>query len=82
MQQTPRRLNLAFATLFGRVKTGPTRGVPRFKSAKRFSGFAYPDSAGWKLMQHGKSDATLRFGSGEAAMPIRARGRQRFGLDA
>ncbi len=33
-------------------------------------------------MQHGDSGATLRIGSGKEAMPIRARGRHRFGPDA
>jgi putative transposase len=82
LQQTLRRLDLAFQSFFRRVKAGQTPGFPRFKSAKRFSGFAYPDPAGWKLMQHGQRGATLRLGSGEAAMSIRARGRHRFGPDA
>ncbi len=46
LQQTLRRLDLAFQSLFRRVKAGQTPGFPRFKSAKRFSGFAYPDPAG------------------------------------
>ena len=74
LQQTLRRLDLAFTAFFRRVKAGQTPGFPRFKAAKRFAGFAYPDPAGWKLMQHG--------GSGEAAMSIRARGRHRFGGEA
>lgn len=82
LQQTLRRLDLALQSFFRRVKAGQTPGFPRFKSAKRFSGFAYPDPAGWKLMQHGGRGATLRIGSGEAAMSIRARGRHRFGPDA
>ncbi|MHB1543702.1 MAG: RNA-guided endonuclease InsQ/TnpB family protein [Gammaproteobacteria bacterium] len=79
LQQTLWRLDLAFAAFFRRVKAGQAPGFPRFKSAERFSGFAYPDPAGWKLMQHGGSGATLRIGSGESAMSIRARGRHRFG---
>ncbi len=82
LQQTLRRLDLAFQSFFRRVKAGQTPGFPRFKAAKRFSGFAYPDPAGWKLMQHGGSGATLRIGSGDAAMSIRARGRHRFGVEA
>ena len=78
LQQTLRRLDLAFASFFRRVKAGQTPGFPRFKAAKRFSGFAYPDPAGWKLMQHGASGATLRLGSGKDALSIRARGRHRF----
>ncbi|WP_031406172.1 RNA-guided endonuclease TnpB family protein [Thiomonas sp. FB-Cd] len=82
LQQTLRRLDLAFQSFFRRVKAGQTPGFPRFKSAKRFSGFAYPDPAGWKLMEHGGRGATLRIGSGDAALSIRARGQHRFGIDA
>ncbi len=82
LQQTLRRLDLAFQSFFRRVKAGQTPGFPRFKAAKRFAGFADPDPAGWKLMQHGGSGATLRIGSGKEAMSIRARGRHRFGPDA
>lgn len=82
LQQTLRRLDLAFQAFFRRVKAGQTPGFPRFKSAKRFSGFAYPDPAGWKLMEHGRRGATLRLGSGVSAMSIRARGQHRFGADA
>ena len=82
LQQTLRRLDLAFAAFFRRVKAGQTPGFPRFKAAKRFSGFSYPDPAGWKLMEHGGSGATLRLGSGKEAMSIRVRGRHRFGDQA
>ncbi|WP_031404294.1 RNA-guided endonuclease TnpB family protein [Thiomonas sp. FB-Cd] len=82
LQQTLRRLDLAFQSFFRRVKAGQTPGFPRFKSAKRFSGFTYPDPAGWKLMQHGGRGTTLRLGSGDAALSIRARGRHRFGVEA
>ena len=79
LQQTLRKLDLAFQSFFRRVKAGQTPGFPRFKSAKRFSGFCYPDPAGWKLMQLGGRGATLRIGSGKEAMSIRARGQHRFG---
>ncbi|MDF1482036.1 RNA-guided endonuclease InsQ/TnpB family protein [Extensimonas sp. H3M7-6] len=79
LQQTLRRLDLAFQAFFRRVKAGQTPGFPRFKSSKRFSGFCYPDPAGWKLMQNGKRGATLRIGSGFQALTLRARGRHRFG---
>ena len=82
MQQTLRRLDLAFTAFFRRVKAGQAPGFPRFKAAKWFAGFADPDPAGWKLMQHGKSGATLRLGSGVEAMSLRARGRHRFGIEA
>lgn len=82
LQQTLRRLDLAFQAFFRRVKAGHAPGFPRFKSSKRFSGFCYPDPAGWKLLQQGPRGATLRLGSGKGAMMIRARGQHRFGAQA
>lgn len=82
LQQTLRRLDLAFQSFFRRVKAGLTPGFPRFKSAARFSGFAYPDPAGWKLMANGPRASTLKIGSGVHAMHIRARGQHRFGDQA
>ncbi|MFN7220534.1 MAG: RNA-guided endonuclease InsQ/TnpB family protein [Burkholderiales bacterium] len=79
LQQTLRKLDLSFQALFRRVKAGQTPGFPRFKAAARFSGVAYPDPAGWKLLQHGKRGPTLRIGSGKQAMMIRLRGKHRFG---
>jgi len=79
LQQTLRKLDLAFQSFFRRVKAGQAPGFPRFKAAKRFCGFCYPDPAGWKLQQSGKRDATIRLGSGKDAMSIRARGQHRFG---
>lgn len=78
LQQTLRRLDLAMQAFFRRVSAGASPGFPRFKSAARFSGFSYPDPAGWKLFQHGSRGATLRLGSGQNAMMIRARGKHRF----
>lgn len=82
LQQTLRRLDLAFQSFFRRVKAGQTPGFPRFKASSRFSGFCYPDPAGWKLLQHGTRSGTLRLGSGKAAMSIRIRGQHRFGAEA
>lgn len=82
LQQTLRRLDLAFAAFFRRVKAGQTPGFPRFKASSRFSGFCYPDPAGWKLHQHGGRGATLRIGSGQDALMLRARGQHRFGGNA
>ena len=79
LQETLRRLDRAFQGFFRRVKAGGSPGFPRFKSSRRFPGFAYPDPAGWKLMQHGTRGATLRLGSGKKALMIRARGKHRFG---
>ena len=82
LQQTLRRLDLAFQAFFRRVKAGQSPGFPRFKASQRFSGFCYPDPAGWKLMAHGGSGATLRIGSGKDAIMLRARGQHRFGGEA
>ncbi|HKR39530.1 MAG TPA: transposase [Paraburkholderia sp.] len=79
LQQTLRKLDLAFQAFFRRVKSVQTPGFPRFKANKRFAGFCYPDPAGWKLLQNGGRGATLRIGSGKSAMSIRARGQHRFG---
>jgi len=79
LQQTLRKLDLAFQAFFRRVRAGQTPGFPRFKASKRFSGFCYPDPAGWKVMQQGGRGATIRLGSGKDAMSIRARGQHRFG---
>jgi Probable transposase/Helix-turn-helix domain len=79
LQQTLRRLDLAFQAFFRRVKAGQTPGFPRFKASKRFAGFCHPDPAGWKLAQNGTRSATIRLGSGKDAMSIRARGQHRFG---
>lgn len=82
LQQTLRKLDLAFQAFFRRAKAGQTPGFPRFKASKRFSGFCYPDPAGWKLLAHGSRGATLRVGSGRGALMLRARGQHRFGGEA
>ena len=82
LQQTLRRLDLAFQAFFRRIRAGQTPGFPRFKASKRFSGFCYPDPVGWKLHQQGQRGGTLRLGSGKGAMMIRLRGRHRFGAQA
>lgn len=82
LQQTLRRLDLAFQAFFRRVRAGQSPGFPRFKAHQRYPGFCYPDPAGWKLMQHGGRGATLRLGSGKEALMLRARGQHRFGTEA
>jgi putative transposase len=50
LQETVRRVDRAFMAFFKHVKKSKeSAGFPRFKSAKRFSGFCYPDKAGWKF---------------------------------
>jgi putative transposase len=72
LQETVRRVDRSFQAFFKRVKKSKDRndvstrtsaGFPRFKSAKRFSGFCYPDKAGWKFElgatgKHGKLNIT------------------------
>lgn len=82
LQQTLRKLDLAFESFFRRIKAGQTPGFPRFKAGERFSGFCYPDPAGWKLQQCDGRKATLRLGSGQDVMSIRMRGQHRFGGEA
>ena len=82
LQQTLHRLDLAFQAFFRRVKARQAPGFPRFKASSRFSGFCYPDPAGWKILQCGKRGGTLRLGSGKEAMSIRLRGKHRFGPEA
>lgn len=59
LQVTLKRLDLAFAAFFRRVKAGETPGFPRFKTLQRFSGWGYKTHGdGWKLlagdgMKHG-----------------------------
>jgi putative transposase len=59
LQVTLKRLDLAFAAFFRRVKSGETPGFPRFKPIQRFSGWGYKTHGdGWRLfagegMRHG-----------------------------
>jgi len=59
LQVTLKRLDLAYAAFFRRVKAGETAGFPRFKAVERFSGWGYKTHGdGWRLhagekMQHG-----------------------------
>lgn len=60
LQVTLKRLDLAYAAFFRRVKAGETPGFPRFKALARFSGWGYKTHGdGWYLhagdgMQHGR----------------------------
>ena len=48
LQQTLKRLQLAFDNFFRRRKAGPPAGYPRFRSRRRYDSFTYPQS-GWRL---------------------------------
>jgi putative transposase len=77
-QVTLKRLDLAFAHFFRRVKEGAEKaGFPRFKSLDRFRGWGYKSHGdGWKFQPgDGFVNGTLRLsGVGH----IQARGRARF----
>ncbi len=50
LQLALKRLDLAFAAFFRRVKAGQTPGFPRFKSKYRASGFGYKEHGnGWRM---------------------------------
>lgn len=44
LQATLKRVDLAYQSFFRRL-----RGKPRFKSIRHYSGWTYPDKAGWKV---------------------------------
>ncbi|NJD39835.1 MAG: transposase, partial [Geobacter sp.] len=49
LQVTAKRVSLAFAAFFRRLKAGEEPGYPRFKSASRYPGWGYKDHGdGWK----------------------------------
>ena len=84
LQVTAKRVCLAFAAFFRRVKAGDTPGYPRFKSSARYPGWGFKTYGdGWKLFpavktlkdgseihQHGK----VRL-SGIGDIPMRGKGR-------
>src|SRR5438876_5768925 len=49
LQDVCRRLDKAFKAFFRRVKALEDPGFPRFQGRNRYTSFAYPDGAGWKL---------------------------------
>jgi putative transposase len=44
LQDVPRRLDKAFQSFFRRLKTGEQPGYPKFRSARRYDSFTYPQS--------------------------------------
>lgn len=44
LQETQKRVDLAFRSFFRRIKSGEKPGHPRFKSQKRFDSFTYPQN--------------------------------------
>ena len=48
-QRTLKRLDRAFQSFFGRIKTGETPGYPRFKGRNRFDSFEFTYSDGIKI---------------------------------
>lgn len=66
LQVALKRLDLAFAHFFRRLKTGETPGFPRYKKADRFSGFGFKEHGnGWaflgnKIRLHGVGELKIR----------------------
>ena len=50
LQNTVRRVDSSFQNFFRRVKNGETPGYPRFKPARRYDSFTYPQG-GFKLAE-------------------------------
>jgi putative transposase len=75
LQETLRRVDLAFQAFFRRVKRGETPGFPRFKSANRFKGWTYKSPSNWRLLpaEPGQHGALELGGIGR----LRVRGRAR-----
>ena len=59
LQNVLRRVDLAMAGFFNRVKKGQTPGYPRFQGKGRYDSFTYPDTAGWKFVPGEKKHAML-----------------------
>lgn len=59
LQNVLRRVDLAMAGFFSRVKKGQTPGYPRFQGKGRYDSFTYPDIAGWKFVPGEKKHAKL-----------------------
>jgi putative transposase len=59
LQNVLRRVDLAMAGFFDRVKKGQTPGYPRFQGKGRYDSFTYPDIAGWKFIPSEKKHAKL-----------------------
>lgn len=51
MQATVKRVDLAYGAFFQGL-----RGVPKFKSIRNYSGWAYPAKSGWKVNSNGKHE--------------------------
>src|SRR5450631_3045370 len=83
-QVTLKRLDLAFAAFFRRVKTGQTPGFPRFKAFDRFSGWGYkshgdgfrftPGNGTVSRLKDGKRHGLLKL-SGIGTIKVRGRAR-------
>lgn len=62
LQDTVSRVDKSFQNFFRRIKTGEKKvGYPRFKSARRYDSFTYPQS-GFKLSSDGKKLTLSKIG--------------------
>lgn len=80
LQETVRRVDLAFKSFFRRVKEGKSKvGHPRFKGYGRFDSFTYPCVSGWKLLSLAEGKGRLKVSN---LGHIKARGRCRVDIMA
>lgn len=78
LQETVRRVDLAFKAFFRRVKEGKGKvGYPRFKGYGRLDSFTYPCVAGWKLLSLAEGKGRLKIGN---LGHVKAHGRCRVDL--
>ena len=75
LQVTAKRVSLAFAAFFRRVKSGEEPGYPRFKPLSRFTGWGYKHLGdGWRFHAGERKNHRLRL-SGIGLIPVRGKGR-------
>lgn len=73
LQGALKRLDLAFAAFFRRVKAGEKPGFPRFKSRRRISGFGFKEHGnGWLLELKENAHGRVRI-SGIGWLTLRGR---------
>jgi putative transposase len=79
LQETVRRIDRAFKAFFRRVRQGQPPGFPRFQGRDRFDSFAYPDPAGWKVLNQEGHHGVLQI---KNLGHIKMRGKPRVALSS
>ena len=78
LQETVRWVDRAYKGFFRRVKAGKKPGFPRFKGKHRFDSFAWPDPAGWKIVEQERHKGRLSITN---LGLVRMRGKPRVALE-